>query len=230
MTQLTVQQRYQSKLFPGSSHSWALKRLAEFSPSSRVLDIGPGNGVIGNALRENAFEQLYAVEIDAAARQNLKPIYQRIEASIEPYEREAAQFDIVLMLDVLEHMPDPFDFLARVRKLMPLGACALISVPNIAHWSMRLSLLFGFFEYTNRGLLDRTHLQFFNRRRFEKLLASSGFCAQLRGASIEPLELLLPAALTQNSIFSATSQLRAQIAGCLPGLMAYQLMGLTRAV
>ena len=229
MTALAVEQRYQSKLFPGSSHSWALQQVAGLPSSTRVLDIGPGNGVIGRALRDRSIEQVCAVEIDSAARQHLKPIYSRIEASLDPYEREAAQFDLVLMLDVLEHMADPFEFLARVRRLMPIGARALISVPNIAHWSMRLGLLFGFFEYTNRGLLDRTHLQFFNRRRFEKLLASEGFSPQLRSASIEPIELILPASLTQNSFFRLASQLRTAVARTLPGVMAYQLLGVTQA-
>ena len=230
MSTLAVQDRYQSKLFPGSSHSWALKQLEGLSPQARVLDIGPGNGVIGEALRARSIEQLFAVEIDAAARDNLKPIYQRIEASIEPYERAGLQFDAILMLDVLEHMSDPFEFLARVRKLLPVDAYALISVPNIAHWSMRLSLLFGFFEYTNRGLLDRTHLQFFNRRRFEKLINSGGFRAQQRSASIAPLELLLPSTLAQNSIFRAVSILRTNLAQALPGILAYQHLGVARAV
>jgi len=230
MTKFSVQQRYQAKLFPGSSHTWALKQLESFSPQARVLDIGPGSGVIGEALRQRGFERLSAIEIDPEARENLKPIYSRIEMSLDPYERDGSRFDLVLLLDVLEHMAQPFEFLARVRSLLPNGAGVLISVPNIAHWSMRLCLLFGFFEYTNRGLLDQTHLQFFNRRRFERLITSHGFRAQQRDATIEPLELLLPDVLTQSVIFSAISTARAYVARCLPGLMGYQLLAVIRAV
>lgn len=230
MSSPSVKERYQSKLFPGSSHDWALQQIRDLPKPSRVLDIGPGSGVIGSALKDQGNHNLFAVEIDLPAHQHLKPIYTRIETSISPYEVENLQFDLVLMLDVLEHMLDPFAFLTRLRKLMPVGARALISVPNIAHWSIRLSLLFGYFEYTNRGLLDRTHLQFFNRRRFEKLINLQGYRPVCRSASIEPLELIFPESITQNKIFQTCSNVRVKFAQLLPGLMAYQHLALIQAV
>jgi SAM-dependent methyltransferase len=49
------------------------------------------------------------------------------------------------------------------------------SVPNVAHASIRLSLLKGEFNYTEMGLLDRTHLRFFTRETLADLFHSAGY-------------------------------------------------------
>jgi hypothetical protein len=50
---------------------------------------------------------------------------------------------------------------------------AVISVPNVAHLSVRLALLNGNFTYRDTGLLDRTHLRFFDRPGVDRLLSES---------------------------------------------------------
>ena len=213
--------RYQYKPGVGSSHYWAEKQLAKISPSTAALDVGSGSGAMGRELRRLGFLKISAIEIDAEARAHVADVYDRIEPSLTAFGSE--KFGLVLLLDVLEHMPDPFSFLKAVVAQMSPGGTVLISVPNIAHLTMRLGLLFGFFEYTSRGLLDRTHLQFFNRRRVRALLAS---CPELQivefSCSIEPLELLLPASVGKSSWFSVFSRLRLAVAKLLPGLLGYQ--------
>jgi hypothetical protein len=55
------------------------------------------------------------------------------------------------------------------------GGHLVVSVPNIANWAMRLNLLLGRFDYTDRGILDRTHLRFFTVRSLAELAVASGF-------------------------------------------------------
>ena len=99
----------------------------------------------------------------------------------------------------------------------------LISVPNIAHWTMRLSLLFGFFEYTQRGILDRTHLQFFTKRRFESLIDSVPYGELVeQSASIAPIELLSRESRRNSAFFRIRAFLELRVARTLPGLFAYQ--------
>jgi len=61
---------------------------------------------------------------------------------------EGRRFDVVLMLDVLEHLPDPAAVL-RTWVCPGRGGWAVISLPNVAHVSVRLSLLEGRFSYND---------------------------------------------------------------------------------
>jgi len=53
-------------------------------------------------------------------------------------------------------------------------------IPNVAHLKARLSLLFGSFRYTQTGLMDRTHLRFFDRRTVRELFTASGYSIESR--------------------------------------------------
>jgi len=198
-----------------------MSHLGLLPKNVRVLDVGPGSGVMGEFLKERGISEIHAVETDEEARNHAAPIYRRVESSIDPFK--AQHFDVILLLDVLEHMTDPFSFYAEMAALLTPGGKIFISLPNVAHWSVRLPLLAGFFEYTERGILDRTHYQFFTRRRFKKLLSSNGdiHCTEL-SASIEPLQFVLPKLLWDNKLFEALSRFRLSLAHLLPGFFGYQ--------
>lgn len=76
----------------------------------------------------------------------------------------------MVLADVLEHVPDPLRVLRHVHSLLNPGAQIVVSVPNVAHISTRLQFLFGRFQYVERGLLARTHLQCFTRRALIEVL------------------------------------------------------------
>lgn len=222
-------EKYLFKPLYGSSHHWALEVLSDVSPQSRVLDIGAGGGGMGKALRTHGPSRLIAVEIDATARAALEPIYDAVHPDPSPLVGKE-QFDVVLMLDVLEHMVDPFGFLKNLAPLLAPGARVVISVPNVAHWSVRLPLmLLGRFEYVSRGILDKTHLQFFSRRRFIDLLSAvPGGRIEVTSASIEPVEFVLPGWMTENAVFALLARVRRAVAQAIPGLFAYQHLGVVR--
>ena len=96
------------------------------------------------------------------------------------------RFDAVLFADVLEHLRDPAAVLRRARAA-PL---AIVSLPNIAHWTARRALLRGRFPQEDFGLFDRTHLRFFTRASAHALAREAGFAVveeRLAGAPL-PLE------------------------------------------
>src|SRR5207237_9607176 len=69
--------------------------------------------------------------------------------------------DAIVYADGLEHLADPAGALAYVDRDLAPGGDVILSVPNVAHLWMRLSLLAGRFQYGPRGILDATHLRFF---------------------------------------------------------------------
>src|SRR4051812_40289038 len=86
-----------------------------------------------------------------------------------------SDYRVLLFADTIEHIPDPGALLRRVRPRLRADGVLVLSVPNIANWAMRLSLLFGRFRYTDRGILDRTHLRFFTRSTLVELVEGSGY-------------------------------------------------------
>jgi O-antigen biosynthesis protein len=80
------------------------------------------------------------------------------------------RFDVIVAADVLEHLKDPLKALRRLRGFLAPGGSFVISLPNVAHGSIRLALLQGRFRYRELGLLDATHLRFFTRESIGQLL------------------------------------------------------------
>jgi SAM-dependent methyltransferase len=222
-------ERYLFKPLRGSSHVWALDQLSSSVNKRKVLDIGAGGGWLGRALKPAKPAELVAVEIDTRSHETLHESYNRVLTDITPLRGET--FDSIVLLDVLEHLPKPAEYLRDVRSLLAPGGLILVSVPNVAHWSVRFPLFFlGRFEYRSLGIMDGTHLHFFSRRGFLKLCSSVPMSRiENVSASIEPFELALPNWLWRNSFYRSLLPVRHALARALPGLMAYQHLALLRA-
>jgi 2-polyprenyl-3-methyl-5-hydroxy-6-metoxy-1,4-benzoquinol methylase len=223
MSEKAAFEKYEFKPFFGSSHAWALNKIKNFESNSIILDVGPGKGDLSQYIKDHGNSNLHAIEIDPPTIKFLedKKIYINIFQSIDSITE--LSFDSILLLDVLEHMPDPINFLNNiVEKLNPDGTI-LISVPNIAHWSIRLSLLFGYFEPAERGILDKTHLQYFTKRRILNCCNNfNNLSITEYKVSIEPLEFVLPSFITNTSFFNKARNIQEHIAQILPGLFGYQ--------
>ena len=78
-----------------------------------------------------------------------------------------------------------------VRDALGPNGRAFISVPNIANVTVRLGLLFGVFEYRDRGILDNTHLRFYTMRTIRRQIERAGLrILAVRGSSV-PVRLII---------------------------------------
>lgn len=137
---------------------------------TRMLDVGCGAGVTTRFIKEHrSIEWAGGVEyIDTVADEAVPHFDQvwRGDAALAPLEDHIApaSLDLVICMDVLEHMVDPWTFVDRLTPLLAPKGRLIISVPNVRNYSFVLRLLFkGDFHYRDFGLLDRTHLRFFVR-------------------------------------------------------------------
>ena len=97
----------------------------------------------------------------------------------------------------------------------------------MAHLWVRLSLLAGRFDYTDRGILDRTHLRFFTRRTLVTFLHSAGLAvAELRVTPV-PLPLVVPPRW-HGAGLRRLHDLSARVARIWPGGLAYQFVAVCR--
>jgi O-antigen biosynthesis protein len=161
----------------GSAHMLALELVPQ---GSRVLEFGCATGYMSEVLRERRGATVTGIEISPQAGEIAKEHCDRViigDAETLDYEElfGKGRFDVMLFVDVLEHLKDPAALLRRVRPFLSRKGMVISSIPNIAHGSVRLALLAGEFRYRELGLLDDTHLRFFTREGIRDLLEGAGF-------------------------------------------------------
>ena len=216
-----LEEKYQFKPFLGSSHAWALSKAHLLDKRAKILDFGAGPGFLGAALKASEFSELYAVEPDNSTHAQHATAYIKSASNIEQLNQ--SNFDLALLLDVLEHVPNHRETFRTIIERLNPGGQILLSLPNVGHWSARLSLLFGRFNEYNRGILDKTHLHFFTRRVFLAFLAEFPELEVIElSASISPAELALPAFVGNSIPWKIFSEFRLTAAKAFPEILAYQ--------
>lgn len=85
------------------------------------------------------------------------------------------KFNIVILADILEHLRNPEKVLTEIKEFLSKDGLIITSIPNIANWSVRLKLLFGEFNYTSHGLLDKTHLKFYTLKNAKRLICNNNY-------------------------------------------------------
>ena len=160
-------------------------------PNSVILEIGCATGYIGKFLKEKRNCIMFAVEIDKEAAEIAKPYYEKIIIGDVENEDVLNQlstinyqlFDYILCMSVLEHLRWPQKVLVNLKKFLKPEGSVIVAIPNVAHWSIRLKLLFGDFEYGKglfgtdhgKGIMDETHLRFFTLKTMKKLISDAGY-------------------------------------------------------
>lgn len=151
--------------------------------SGRVLNVGCGGGEDAAVLRDQGASYLEGVEPTVAAKNAAAQYDFVFEGRVEEYFPERG-CDLVIFADVLEHLVDPGAILLRARKWLNPNGHLLISVPNVRHISVLWSLaVCGDWRYEEEGILDATHLRFFTRRSFRRLLCENGYVVLLEAFS-----------------------------------------------
>ena len=146
---------------------------------NRVLDIGCGNGNTLEYLKSNGYcDWTCGVELfSAAAESAIKKVDQLYQSNIEDMDLPVApsSIDMILCLDVLEHLVNPHKVIEYLHTLLSPGGVIIASIPNIRHISVTVPLIIGGkWEYNDSGILDRTHLRFFVKKTAIELMQSSG--------------------------------------------------------
>ena len=171
---------YSPKIDYLSPHSAAITLVKE---NSTVFDIGCGPfSDIADILTQKKSCRVYALEYTRP--QNMENLVEFFERDLDADElpEPVSGADYVLLLDVLEHLKRPEEFLLHLREKCNLHAHVLISVPNVAFFPVRLMLLLGRFNYGRAGILDKTHTRLFTYSSFRKILKQSGFVVnKIRG-------------------------------------------------
>ena len=175
-------------LRPNDAHGISLQLIGR---DKTVLELGAAAGHVTRVLKSMG-NTVVAVERDGRFAEQLAAIADRVHITdLDWLDLKKIlcdqKFDVILAGDVLEHCTRPDLVLLQCHSLLSPNGSIVVSLPNVAHADVRLSLLTGRFEYRPTGLLDNTHLRFFTRRTIEKFVEENGFAIEEIFASTAPL-------------------------------------------
>jgi methionine biosynthesis protein MetW len=180
---------------------------------SSVLDVGCGRGAFARHLTTYGCP-VTGIDInDRSVAEAAQWCVQAIAGDVETLDLAGVFgdeiFDVITCLDVLEHLKDPAATLRRLVGMLHPGGRVVVSIPNVTHAAVRLQLLQGSFARTENGLLDRTHLQFFDRSGLEDMIVSAGMVATDRlyvRRAVEETEIDLDwAEISEDAVATAAS-------------------------
>lgn len=219
---------YTFKDFEGSSHRILIDLIRRYARrGGTLLDLGAAAGELGAAVRDH-FSRTLGFEYQVDCIGDLGRRFDcAVVTDLEQVKRLPENLDAVVCADVIEHLRDPPAALGLIRSALREDGHAFISVPNVANITVRASLLFGMFNYQERGILDQTHLRFYTKRTFRRELEQAGFeIAALRGSSI-PVRLVI-GSFTPEPILRVIEKLLTTITPLWPSLFAYQIVAVAR--
>jgi len=172
-----------SSIRPSNSYYQNERRdLIPYIPrqGARIMDIGCGEGAFALMLkRECGYDEAWGIEFDEKAAEVATTRLDRvIQGDVVKILDDIPNgyFDLICMNDVLEHLVWPEELLKRLLSKLSSNGLIFCSVPNIRQYRILWNLLqYQDFEYTEQGILDRTHLRFFTRRTFLSMLERAGY-------------------------------------------------------
>jgi SAM-dependent methyltransferase len=127
------------RLFRAAQRSQVNSWTRRFGQPGRALEVGCGHGWMLAALRDAGWE-VTGLERSAAsarfARETLKlPVIVGDLTALGP----GAQFELIILHQVLEHLANPMETLNTCARLLKPGGALTIGVPNLASWQFRFS-------------------------------------------------------------------------------------------
>lgn len=141
-----------------------------------VLDVGCNRGYLATLAPRNKY---FGIDSNSEALKEAEKLgyttelidLDRVEGGLVCKEK----VEFIVFADVLEHLKNPEEVGRRiVQQCLEDNGTVIVSLPNVAHFSTRLNLLLGKFDYTEAGTLDRTHLHLYTVRSAHKLVQDMG--------------------------------------------------------
>jgi|GEM_PF-1611241 len=147
--------------------------------NSTVLDVGCACGDFGDLLSKTkvcceVFGMEYETDSIEIAK-NTKAYNAIHQIDLNKFERNKydmflSYFDSIVFLDVLEHISSAEEVLYHFSKFLKSDGAFIISIPNISFCDIKIGLLRDNFDYSETGILDKTHIKFYTYKSIAKLM------------------------------------------------------------
>ncbi len=157
-------------------HQWVINHVGQ---NKKILEVGCNAGYVSYWLQKNN-NQVTGLEMGPLALEKAgKYLHRKILGNVEDEQVwdqvKAETYDVILYMHVLEHLVDPWKVLRASKKLLNEGGFIIVCLPNISNFNTRWELMKGNFDYEDVGVMDRTHLRFFNIKTAYQFIEDCGF-------------------------------------------------------
>ena len=173
--------RIQERAARAAAYESARPEIVDLVPpgARRVLDLGCSTGWLAEALHARGPVEVVGVEREPdyaaeAGRRCDRVVLADVEELAPRAAGELGRFDCLVAADVLEHLVDPWSALRAYAALLDPGCRAIVSLPNVAHWTTFARLARGSWPRLPEGVHDATHLRWFTVRDAVELLDQAG--------------------------------------------------------
>jgi len=199
-----------------SSHQFAMD---EVSDNSRVLDIGCGNALVSAELKKGGC-WVEGIDFEVSKGADRLDKFTRLNLNNSDAEIPVYDFDYVLLMDILEHLDEPEQFVYNLRvRARGNSPKIIVSVPNIGFFSNRVQLLFGRFDYGIRGIMYLGHKRLFTFNTICKVLEQ----AEFKILKCKGVPAPFPAAIGDNWTSRLLLAINQGLIKILPRLFSYQI-------
>lgn len=191
-------EKYKVDLSVSSSNDVRIKANRYLCDGINLLDVGCASGDFADLVSRTHAIEIHGMEYDVESLKvaSSKGLFTRLarinlnDFNEDEFQEYKNYFDVITLLDVLEHTIDPAKSLGKIMKFLKRGGKIIVSVPNISHGSIKENLLNDKFEYTDTGILDDTHLRFFTGKTLAGFFAKMGLEIINRELKLEDVEFL----------------------------------------
>ncbi len=149
---------------------------SEIGKENKVLDVGCNKGYLKRFAPHNDFYGIDQNEndLEEAKKEGYKKVYQMDLDNYRAFKHDE-KFDVIVFADILEHLTNPDKVLRFfVDNHLRNEGKVIISLPNVANFTIRLNLLLGHFDYAESGILDKTHLHLYTLYSARKFISGCG--------------------------------------------------------
>ena len=140
--------------------------------NKNCLDIGPGSGRWINFLKKQKSKNIYAVDISDKVidinKTNCDKIF-KLDFEKKKIPLQNNSIDLIICLEVLEHLRQPDHFLKEIMRLLKKDSIAVFSIPNILSFSSRVRVVLGLLP--TAIVSDPTHIKFYRKKDIIKIFS-----------------------------------------------------------
>lgn len=131
----------------------------------KILDCGCGIGISGQILKEEGYFNVIGVDNDESDLKFASKIYSVRKMDCQNLKFSPESFDVVLALNVIEHLENPRKFLIEVKRVLKKEGLFILSLPNTTFLR----------KLVRRTIAIPEHINYWDYKSFKKFLETGSF-------------------------------------------------------
>ncbi len=141
--------------------------FSKYKNKGKLLDIGAGSGIMIEAAQEKGYECL-GIEPSKWLQKRAEELKLPVIQGTFPHPDAKGPFDIITLVDVIEHVIDPADLLNAIHKVLDNDGIFALVTPDVNSIAAKI---FGYKWWHYRF----AHIGYFNKKTLKLLLDKTGF-------------------------------------------------------